>query len=350
MPDACFAVPGDLASRTGGYAYARAVLAEMPLEGWHLHHLELPAAFPQPDAAALAATSRAFELVPRDRLLFVDGLAFGSFPDWLLQEQRGRWVALVHHPLALETGLSPERAAALKASEANALDCAEAVVAASPETARELVGNYGVAEAKLVVAEPGTALPAEPASGSGERPCLLTVGTISPRKGQDDLVVALSQITDLSWRCRLIGSDLREPEAAMHLRDLIVELGLSERVEIVGEVDADALAPAYRDADVFVLPSHYEGYGMAFAEAMAYGLAIVACPTGAVPETVPAEAAIFVPPGTPNALALALRRLLSDETLRQEKAAAAWRHGRTLPTWHDTALKVVSALKGVSPR
>lgn len=347
---ACFAIPGDLASRTGGYAYARAVLAEMPLEGWQLDHLELPASFPQPDAAALAATSRAFKGVPGDRLLFVDGLAFGSFPDWLLAEQQGRWVALVHHPLALETGLSPERAAALKASEARALACCEAVVAASPETARELIRSYGVPEGKLVVAQPGTELPDAAAEGGGERPCLLTVGTISPRKGQDVLVKALAQVTDLSWRCRLIGSDRREPEAVALLRDLIIELGLSERVEIAGEVAPEALAPAYREADIFVLPSYYEGYGMAFAEAMAYGLPIVACPTGAVCETVPAEAALFVPPGAPNALAAAVRRLLGDKALRSDKAAAAWRHGRTLPTWHDTASKIVRAFERVSAR
>lgn len=350
MPDAIFAIPGDLASRTGGYAYARAVLAEMPLDGWQLHHLELPAAFPQPDAAALEASSRAFRAVPEDCPLLVDGLAFGSFPAWLLEEQRGRWLALVHHPLALETGLSPDRAAALRASEAQALACTQAVVAASPETARELVRSYGVAEAKLVVAQPGTELPAEAAVGGGACPSLLTVGTISPRKGQDVLVTALAQLTDLPWRCRLIGGDRREPDAAARLRDLIVELGLSERVEIAGEVEADALAPAYRQADIFVLPSHYEGYGMAFAEAMAFGLPIVACPTGAVPETVPAEAALFVPPGSPDALAAALRRLLSDQSLRQEKAAAAWQQGRSLPTWRDTAAKLVSALKGVPAR
>ncbi len=350
MPEACFAIPGDLESRTGGYAYARAVLEQMPGTDWQLQHLQLPAAFPAPGAADLDSASRAFRAVPPDQLLFVDGLAFGSFPDWLLQEQRGRWVALVHHPLSLETGLSDEQAARFKVSEQRALAAAEAIIVSSPETARELAQNFGVPEAKLTIAEPGTELPVAAAHGGEERPCLLSVGTISPRKGQDDLVTALAQITDLTWRCRLIGSDQREPASAERLRDLILQFGLAERVEIAGEVAPEDMAASYDAADIFVLPSHYEGYGMAFAEALAHGLPIVACPTGAVPDTVPAEAALFVPPGNADALAGALRRLLSVPSLREAKAAAAWRHGRSLPTWQDAAKRIASALEKVASR
>ncbi len=344
MPEACFAIPGDLASCTGGYAYARALFAAMPTDGWDLRHLALPATFPDPDAADLEATSQAFRQRAGAPLLLVDGLAFGSFPQWLLEEHKGRWLALVHHPLALETGLEAERAAAFAESERLALSYTEAVLAASPETAAELVRGYGVPREKITVAEPGTKRPAEPAQGSPERPCLLCVGTISARKGQDVLVEALAELTDLSWSCRLVGSDRRDPRASEVLRDLSVSLGLSERIEIAGELLPEEMAPAYAAADVFVLPSRYEGYGMAFAEAMAHGLPIVACPTGGVPDTVPQSAALFVPAGSPMHLAAALRSLLTDRSLLKEKAAESWRIGRSLPSWQETAAKVANAL------
>ncbi len=347
MPEVSFAIPGDLESRTGGYAYARALLATPPVAGWRLTHLQLPGDFPQPDEADLAATASALRAAPADRLLLVDGLAFGCFPDWLLEEQRGRWVALVHHPLALETGVDPERAAVLRESERRALAVSAAVIVTSHETARELVRSYGVPEGRITVAEPGTRRPEAPAPRDGARPCLLSVGTLSPRKGQDCLVQALARLKDLDWRCRLVGSNTREPAAAARVRALIAEHDLAARVELTGEMDEATLATAYRAADVFVLPSYYEGYGMAFAEALSHGLPIVACPTGAVPQTVPAAAALFVPPGDAGALAGALRQLLTDRVLAEAKAAAAWRAGADLPSWQDTAAKLAAALATV---
>ncbi len=350
MPTASFAIPGDLSSPTGGYAYARNLLAALPLQGWRLDHLQLPGSFPEPGAEDLTATGRAFREVPDGRLFLVDGLAFGTFPDWLLAEQRGRWVALVHHPLALETGVPPERAAVLRASEVAALAACEAVIVTSPETARELVRGYGVPEAKITVALPGTRRPQEPARGAGPEPCLLSVGTISARKGQDVLLQALAELKDLAWTCRLVGSDSRDPRAVARVKELIASHDLAGRVDLTGEMSEEELARAYATADLFVLPSHYEGYGMAFAEALAHGLPIVACPTGAVPDTVPAEAALFVPAGAVSDLAAGLRRLLTERGLLERKAAAAWRAGQRLPAWSDTAAAVVGALQGVAAR
>ncbi len=349
MPKACFAIPGDLESPTGGYAYARQLLQASPAAGWDLQHLPLPAGFPDPDAADLAETARVFRACPSDVPLLVDGLAFGAFSQDLLQEQTGRWVALVHHPLALESGIAPARAAALRLSELKALEAASGVVVTSPRTRRTLIDDYRVAPENVTVAEPGTVLPDRPAEGSGTPPTLLCVGTLSYRKGQDVLVRALAQLTDLSWRCRLVGSDRREPDAAGAVRHLIAQYDLADRVEVVGAVPGSALAEHYREADLFVLPTRYEGYGMVFAEAMAHGLPIVACPTGAVSGTVPQSAALFVPPDEPEALATALRRLMRDEALKQEKAVGAWAAGRQLPGWEDTARRVATALARVLP-
>ena len=344
MREAFFAIPGDLASPTGGYAYARGVLDAMPQAGWRLTHLPLPDGFPDPGADDLARSAAAFDRTPADSPLFVDGLAFGTLPKDLLDARHGRWLAMVHHPLALETGLAPERAAFLKQSEHAALARASGVVVPSPAMAEVLTRDYAVQSGLVTVAPPGTLRPDRPARGAGGVPSILCVGTLSHRKGQETLVEALARLQELAWHCRLVGSDSREPEAAAKVRDLVARHGLAARIEITGALEAAPLAALYRSADLFALPTRYEGYGMVFAEALAHGLPIVACPTGAVPGTVPREAAFFVPPDAPDALAEALRRMLTDPALRASKAAGAWAAGRALPGWSETARKIAGAL------
>ncbi|MEO1194082.1 MAG: glycosyltransferase family 4 protein [Pseudomonadota bacterium] len=343
MRQAWLAVPGDLESPTGGYAYARALLAEEGA-GWHLRHLPLPGGFPDADDALLADSRRLLQALPPDQPVLIDGLAYACLPPALLSAIQPPCLALVHHPLALETGLSPERAAALRTSEVAALALADGVVVTSPETARVLAADYAVPQNAITVAEPGTRLPPSPATGGAERPELLCVATISPRKGQETLVAALASLTDLDWHCRLVGSTEREPASTRTLRQAIADAGLQQRITLTGALPADQVAACYAAADLFVLPSRYEGYGMAFAEALSWGLPVLACPTGAVPQTVPADAALFVPPDDPTSLAVALRRVLTEPNLRQQKATAAWAAGRRLPQWSDTAALVAAAL------
>lgn len=347
MPDVFFAIPGDLATPTGGYEYARRLMAALPATNWRPRPLPLPAGFPHPSADDLGRSYQALGSLPPSALVLVDGLAFGVLPrDWL--DRLGhRWVALVHHPLALETGLAPAMVARLRASEREALDAARVVIVTSAHTAATLAADYGVAAERIHVALPGTAR-AERVYGSGEMPCLISVATVTARKAHDVLVQALSCLRDLPWRCRIVGSLDREPATATQVSALIRALGLEGRITLEGEVTADGLKMAYRMADIFVLPSRHEGYGMAFAEAMAHGLPVIACAVGAVPQTVPPDAGLLVAPDDVEALAAALRRAMTDEGLRRSLADAAWAHGRTLPTWDDTAKRVAVALKAAS--
>lgn len=156
-------------------------------------------------------------------------------------------------------------------------------------------------------------------------------------------------LKDLSWHSILVGSMERDPVVTAKIRTLIASQGLQQRVSLRGELDEHALDAAYADADVFALPSRYEGYGMAFAEALACGLPIVACAAGAVVDTVPADAGLIVPPDDPVALATALRRVISDIILRRNLADAAWSRGRSLPTWNDTAACISMALRSAQP-
>ncbi len=343
VPDVWFAVPGDLATLTGGYIYARRVMAALLAAGWAARHVALPGGFPHPSRDDLADTRRIFAALPAKAIVIVDGLAYGAMTPETVAGLDLTIVALIHHPLALESGLTFARAAILRTSEHTMLALAKSVIVPSPSTAETLVQDYGVSRTRIVIAEPGTD-PGMRAAGNDGRLHLLTVATITPRKGHDVLMQALAGIKDLAWQSQLVGSATRDPAMAQQVQRLIAERGLSNRVVLSGELTDEALAAAYLGADIFVLPSRHEGYGMVFAEALAHGLPIIACDAGAVSKTVPADAGILVPPDDPQALADALRRVISDTALRQKLSEAAWGYGKKLPTWSDTAAAVARAL------
>jgi glycosyltransferase involved in cell wall biosynthesis len=98
---------------------------------------------------------------------------------------------------------------------------------------------------------------------------------------------------------------------------------------------------------VFVLASRYEGYGMAFAQAIAYGVPVIGTTAGAIPETVPAGAGLLVPPDDVPALAVALRRLISDRDARARLADNARAAANLLPTWAASAAVFARAIEGL---
>ena len=343
MPDVWFAIPGDVDTLTGGYIYARRLMKALPNAGWHTHLIRLPDRYPAPSAGDLQSTRKALEELPPGTVVLIDGLAFGAMPPDILDGLNLKLVALVHHPLALETGLSETDMERLYASERAALKIARTIVTTGADTACTLRVRYDVPGESIFVALPGTD-PVARARGNNAEPQLLTVATLTHRKGYDILVRALAAIADLGWTSVCVGSLSREPETTAAVRALIKSNELEKRIELRGEVAVRKLSDIYNKSSIFVLPSRHEGYGMAFAVALAHGLPIVACAAGAVPDTVPADAGLLVPPDDPEALALALRRMLTNETGRAKMARAAWTHGQHLPRWSDTAAVVAEAL------
>lgn len=343
---AVFAIPGDLASLTGGYAYDREILARIGRRGVALQHLPLPASFPAPDARDLARTRDMLASLAAEIVVFADGLAFGAFTEELLDAVSAPIVAMVHHPLALETGLDPDRREALRRSERAALARVAHVVVPSAATKEALVADYGVAATAVTIAMPGCDR-AERSVGGGDRLNLLSVGSVVPRKGYDVLIEALALLPERSWTLTIAGSRRRAPDYVAAIEQSIRHHGLDDRIALSGEVDAEGLERLYAQADVFVLASHFEGYGMVLAEAMAHGLPIVVTRGGAAGETAPDEAALKVQPGDPVGLSEALSRLIQAPDLRKLMADASFQAGRALPTWDDTAGIIASVLRRV---
>jgi len=340
-----FLVPGDLGTRTGGYTYDRHIIDGLRESGWQVDVQSLGAGWPNPDDAARTFAGGVLDALPDGALVVVDGLAFGAMPELAAQQaKRLRWVALVHHPLALETGIDAATQSTLFDSERRALAFARGVIVTSRSTARALAG-YGVADSRIAVIEPGTE-PAPLAAGSSpDGLSLLSVATITPRKGHALLIDALAGLGGRRWVLHCVGSLTMDAGCADALVQAIDRHGLRDRVVLHGEQDESDLRAFYERADAFVLPSFHEGYGMALAEALAHGLPVISTTAGAIPDTVPADAGVLVPPGDGAALRAALQRLMDDAEWRGQLAAGARAARHRLPTWADSAARFAHALE-----
>ena len=343
MAETIFAIPGDIKSATGGYAFDRRVIDLLPHFGIAIRHLQLPASYPNPTAGDLAATERLIASTPEDATLLVDGLAFGAMPANVADCGGRRVIAVIHHPLFLETGMPHARKVELRASETAALERADHVVVTSRATARILSDELALDPSKVTVAEPGTD-PASRATGTGSPLHLLAVGAISPRKNYELLIEALVPLGDIDWRLTIAGALDRHPQAAEALKAKIQMAGFDDRVTLAGKVVPATLDRFYESADLFVSASLFEGYGMVLAEAMARGLPIVTSTGGAAGDTARRSFALHVAPGNVVDMTNALRRALTDKKLRDDLADAAWDAGRTLPTWHETARRIAAVI------
>ena len=344
---AFFAVPGDLATPTGGYAYDRRIIAELSALGWRMEVVNLGDGFPYPAADTRATACARLVALPPGHPVVIDGLAFGVLPEAGEALRASHpLVALVHHPLALESGLSAADSASLCASERSALVCARHIIATSATVARLLVADYGVASGDLSVVEPGTDRVSAPPRSREGVVRLLAVGSVIPRKGYDVLVAALARLRHLPWRLVIAGDCGRSPQTSRRLRAEIARLGLTDRISLLGAVMPEQMSPLYASADLFVLPSRFEGYGMAYAEAIAHGVPVIGTTAGAIPQTVSADAGVLVAPDDVEALAATLQRLIASPDERERLAAGA--RAAKFPSWSEQAARFARVLESLA--
>jgi glycosyltransferase involved in cell wall biosynthesis len=343
-----FAVPGDLSTPTGGYAYDRRVIAEVPAFGWHADVLDLGGDFPHPAPATRERANALLKAAEKGQPIIIDGLALGVLPEAAAaRRQTHPLIGLVHHPLALENGLSEAEAAARQISERAALANVRHVIVTSANTARLLAYDYAVPEERITVASPGVDRVTHARVSNSGPLRLLSVGSLVPRKGHDVLIRALATLADLPWQLTIVG-DARNAETAAQLHTDIASAGLKERVRLAGAVPAESLGEFYANADVFVLASRFEGYGMAFAEAVAAGLPVIGTTAGAIAEAVPAEARVLVPPDDVGALAQVLRTIITDARQRETLSEGARAAAPNLPTWQAAAQTFARVLESVA--
>ena len=347
-------VPDDIddpARPSGGNTYDRRVCRGLAALGWAVHEHPVPGAWPRPGDAPHAALERAVRELPDGAVVLLDGLIASAASEALVpQARRLRQVVLVHMPL----GHRPPNgdAGGVRAREREVLAAAAAVVTTSAWARRRLGQLYALPAERVHVAEPGvdaaSLAPGTPAGGA-----LLCVAALTPDKGHDVLLDGLALATDLSWRCTCVGSLVRDPEFADVVRDRARSNGLGDRVGFAGPRTGRELDRAFAAADVLVLASRAETYGMVVTEALARGMPVLATEVGGVTEALGrgddgTRPGLLVPPGDPAALAAALRTWLGDADLRGCLRRAARERRASLRRWGDTTSAVAGVLAGVA--
>lgn len=337
-------VPGPFDTVSGGYLYDRRLVEGLRALGHDVQVVELAGHHPLPDAAATEAARAALAALPPGTRPVIDGLGLPAFAP-LAEDLIARGaVALIHHPTALEHGAPTEDRAALRQIEMALFPRLARIIATSPLTGQRLAADFAVDPARIGVVEPGTDRAPRATGSGGPGVAILSVGAITPRKGHDVLLTCLARLADIDWTLTIVGA-VRDKVHAHGLRAMAEELGIAQRVSFAGEVDRAALEALYAGADVFALATHWEGYGMAAAEALARGLPVAITAGGAIAEVVPVEAGICSPPGDLVSFTKALRRILFDAPLRAEMAEAAWAAGQRLPRWEDRATAFLAELE-----
>ena len=326
-----FVMPGgvdDPTAPSGGNAYDRRVCLDLPGFGWQVERHAVPGSWPRPGAAARTELARTLRDLPDGTVVLIDGLVACGVPEIIVPEAERLGIAvLVHLPLGDETGLEPGLALELDAKEREVLRAVPAVVATSDWAVRRLVSHHGLAPERVHVATPGADI-APLASGTDGLSRLLCVAAVTPRKGQHRLIEALAGAQDLPWSCVCVGGITQDPEYVAHLRMLIKKYGLQDRLHLAGPKAGAELDASYNAADLMVLTSYAETYGMAVTEALARGIPVLATDVGGVAEAVGRAPdggvpGILVPPEDPAALAAELRGWFGEADVRRRLKAAA---------------------------
>lgn len=343
-------VPDDIHDPTrpsGGNSYDSRICRELAATGWQVREHSVPGSWPWPAAAAEQALGSAVDGVPDAEVVLVDGLIGSTAPAVLVRHAaRLRLVVLVHLPLGY--GAPGHPIADARDREYAALSAASAVIATSRWTQAWLLANYPLRPEAIQVAEPG-AERAGPALGTTDGGELLCVAAVTPHKGHEVLLAALSTITDAPWRCSFVGTLDRDPTFVDRLRRQAQESDLDERIRFCGPLAGDELARAYAAADVLVLASEFETYGMVVTEALGFGLPVIATAVGGLPDALGSTSdgrrpGLLVPRDDPAALAGALKSWLRDPDLRKQLRQAARERRETLPTWAATTGRIAQVL------
>jgi glycosyltransferase involved in cell wall biosynthesis len=346
-----FVVPDgidDPARPSGGNTYDRHLCRELGAHGWSAHECAVAGFWGRPGAASFAALERTLEQIPDDAVVLVDGLIGSTAPEVLeAQASRMRLVILVHMPL----GHRPPDDAARR-RESAALAAATTTLTTSAWTRSRLIELYGLPAHRVRVAEPGVDA-AGPARGTGTGGTLLCVGAVTFQKGHDVLLGALESISDLSWHCTCVGSLDREPAFVESLRRRCLDGGLGERVSFPGPRTGADLDRSYTSADLLVVASRAETYGLVVSEALARGLPVIAPGVGGVAEALGEGAlgnhpGLLVAPEDPVALGEALGAWLGDVELRKRLRRVAAQRRESLPRWSTTASVVAGVLAEAS--
>ncbi len=235
------------------------------------------------------------------------------------------------------------------------------LIAQCPSERNELMNDYGAEDSKVRIIPSAVNIQRYspvPRTEARQRiglhtddPVVVYVGRMLPRKDVRNVVRAvglLARQTDLPVKLLLVGGESAEPDPAITpeigvLQQLATELGIAERVHFVGKRQPDDLRNYYSAGDVVVTTPWYEPFGLTPLEGMACGRPVIGSAVGGITFTIAdGETGLLVPPRDPQALADALRRLLTDTALRLRMGHAARERVEREFTWQAVAQRTAA--------
>ena len=342
-----FFVPGNFPATTGAIVFDTHLANQLCGLGYDAAIVPVAGAHPMPDPTARAsAAGLARDLqrqAPAARAV-IDGFCLYAFDGFEQSLEAAGVIGLVHHPVSLEPNLPQPEREAYAAIEQRIYPRLARIVVPSETMRARLTTSLRLPPAVVEVVTPGIPDAARSPGSDGRRCQLLAIGSLIPRKGHDTVMRALAELADLDWTLTICGDDDIDPDHAAALRALAQTGTLAGRVVFAGACAPDQLERLWQAADIFVSGSHFEGYGMAVAEAVRRGLPLAVTNASAVAEVIPPEGSVIVEPGDHVQLSKALRRLIFSAPLRRALADAAWRAGRAFPTWADQGRRFAELL------
>jgi glycosyltransferase involved in cell wall biosynthesis len=347
MPDGI----DDPARPSGGNIYDRRLCRGLTELGWSVHEHAVSGFWRRPDAESFAALAGVVSRIPDEAVVLLDGLVASPAADVLVPHARRlRLVVLVHMPFGHRP--PPDDGGEVRTRERAVLSAAAVLVTTSGWTRHRLLELYALPADRIHVAEPGVDA-AELATGTAAGGALLCVAAVTVDKGHDVLLDALARISDLPWHCVCVGSLERDRAFVEDIRGRVRQYALDDRIEFPGARIGADLDRSYAAADVVVLASRAETYGMVVTEALARGLPVVAAEVGGLTEALGQGAdgirpGLLVPANDPEAFGAALRIWLGDAVMRGRLRRAARERRASLSGWSSTASTVAGALAGAA--
>lgn len=326
-----FLMMGDINSLTGGNLYNKHMAEGLEHMGYSVNIFGTD--WNWKIQSELEKISRYhFEKLVQRSCILVDSLVLASLHNVIPEfADRLTFIGLIHLPTSFNIHNAHKT---LADEELQALQYMSRVIVTG-QFSYDLLWQAGLNRSAICLVEPGTDDFPRKSHYKRVPSNLLCIANFSPLKAQHVLVRSLHGLTEWEWTLHLYGDTDHDREYSASVISLVKKLCLEDRVILHGIVERDEISAVFLDADLFIMPSLFETYGMALTESLAHGIPVVTTRGGNIPSTVPEGMGILTEPGNEEQLASAIRSLIEDPAKYSSLCRAASGYYLRVRSWEQ---------------